>query len=216
MNRQRLSKSLGISALLVLACSGSKLGPQGEPGQSVTTTALAPGNAVCKHGGVIIHSVSGDTYLCSSDSALTTLKGEKGDKGDKGDPGSPGSFTGTFQGNSAIQGRMDVTGDLSVEGKLSIGLVYRGNKEPETEPNCQPVWKDRDRTLYWYTDCYCKVGEQAISGGAYAKPGTSIHESRAMVHDKIAFVWRTACSNNADGALVECDHLSYFCARVWP
>jgi hypothetical protein len=53
-----------------------------------------------------------------------------------------------LQGNSAIQGRMDVTGDLSLGGKLSIGLVYRGNQEPETEPNCQPVWKDRDRTRF--------------------------------------------------------------------
>jgi len=57
-------------------------GPQGIPGISVTTAAVAVGDLTCPTGGVKISSASAATFVCN---------GAKGDKGEQGATGATGA-----------------------------------------------------------------------------------------------------------------------------
>jgi hypothetical protein len=60
----------------------NRTGPPGQDGVSVTSTALAAGDANCPTGGTSFAAASGTTYACN---------GAKGEKGDQGDPGPAGA-----------------------------------------------------------------------------------------------------------------------------
>lgn len=90
----RSSAVLAAPLLVTLACQGEK-GDPGVAGQSVTTTALAPGSASCPYGGTQLVSAGGTTYACN------------GAPGADGQPGEPpavldgtGAVLGTLVGTS--------------------------------------------------------------------------------------------------------------------
>jgi hypothetical protein len=100
-------------------------GAPGTPGQSVTSSALAVGDANCPTGGTKFTSSSGDRYACNGakgDKGDPGSGGAKGDKGDKGDPG--GAFIGSAcsTGGGATGG----TVQMSVASSGAISLTCAG------------------------------------------------------------------------------------------
>jgi hypothetical protein len=65
-------------------------GPQGIPGISVTTAALAVGDANCPTGGIAVTAVSGTTDVCNGARGAQGPQGEQGAQGPQGPQGVQG------------------------------------------------------------------------------------------------------------------------------
>jgi hypothetical protein len=123
-----------INKKTIASLKGAR-GLQGTNGVSVTSTALAAGNAHCAAGGSSFTSASGTTYACS---------GAKGAKGDKGDTGpTAGATTGGLDpsatpivvlGSSAATVTTTTTSSLLVIGSGFMNLSCQGSGA------CHDVW----------------------------------------------------------------------------
>jgi hypothetical protein len=105
---------------------------------------------------------------------------------------------------AGASGNFAVPGDLTVSGKLSVGL--------RVSTDCTYS------AAGGYTDCTCAAGEYAIGGGGYDSGTNFLQESRNPVATEPATLglnWRTSCSNSG-GARVQCTSPQAICVRLAP
>ncbi len=99
-------------------------GIQGIPGVSVTTAAIANGDARCPAGGIAVTAVNGLTAVCNGPKGDQGATGPPGDKGTQGDPGSAGP-----QGPQGPQGPAGSSGGgtlTSPNGDFSVEITDHG------------------------------------------------------------------------------------------
>lgn len=121
-------------------------GPQGVPGISVTTAALAVGDPNCPTGGIAVTAVSGLTYVCNGrqgpqgergpqgETGPQGLQGVQGPQGQQGPPGEAGGAATLTSPNGVF--KVDIT-DHGVYLRGPSGTVYvnRFKADVSSDPN---------------------------------------------------------------------------------
>lgn len=121
------------------------MGPPGLPGfrgpagQSVVSASLAPGHAICAHGGSMFSAVTGDTYACNGAPGTVDYSQAIAN----GDAPQAASFhvtgAGTVGGALAVGGVIDAPNNLEVVQVGDPRLVYR----PSTFTCAAGAWCER-------------------------------------------------------------------------